>query len=291
MKKTILMALVVLAAAALIYAAGTSINGTRTILGDLTVTGICTGCSSPSGTILAPVAIGSITSAGTAGRFYPTFTDSLLSARDSGSVWNYYWGGVGPITRVPSSAGYTLVNSPVINVQNGGWLVTGASAGSSNLRFAYKAYPVASFTYTIGFIPTGLSESFNFGGLAVSDGTKLISVGVSTDSGQQGNRLYIGAVRWDTLSTGSFSAVEGTQYNAPVGGPIFITLSDDLSATFSCYWSNDINNLQQNTIFSRARTTYLTPTRVGVVISSNTSASVGASMLILHTVGTGGLTP
>lgn len=296
MKKISLVLAAVFLVFLVAYGAGTTVNGTRVINGDLTIKGTCTGCgAAASSTILAPVAVASITSAGTAGRFYPTFTDCPQSARDNGSSWDFYYPAVaGPLTHPPTSAsgwawGSTQGTSSV-TASNCGWALFFPFTAGAQIRFFYKnaTYPASSYTFTIGFTAIPIKDN-TFVGIGVSDGTGFAECHVGWNSGNV-NPSGVVCFKWTDQTTVNSVLGSVVSLASVDQTPQFLTVQDDLSSTISFWWSDDINNLQKLQVYSAGRTAALTPSRVGIVgnVQNNIWNETGN---IFHMVGTGGFTP
>jgi hypothetical protein len=301
-QKLIIAAVGVVAVLSVLYGAGTTVNGTRIVNGDLTVKGTCTGCgAAASSTILAPVALASIAAAGTAGAYYPTFTDEPLQARDTGAAWNFYsYALAGPLTLPPTTTGSwtwgstqgtaAVTANGASNAGGAVWNFSSPANSGDQIRFFYKnaTYPVATFTFSVCQIVDATVDN-TWSGIAFSDGTKYLNFGIGIGSG---GVSVSGTINISfTSQTGGGGAFVGTRRSViGVNRPLCLKVQDDLATNITAWYSDDVTNLQKYQLYQAGRTSVLTPTRIGIVQDVNNS-SWGMSSKIIHMVGTGGFTP
>lgn len=237
-----------------------------------------------SGSVQAPIAIGSLPGSHTAGAYYPWFTDSPLAAYDNGSTYDYALPGWGAVTRPQAAANFTTLNftGASLTDANGGlrFRAPANGGGTNSLRFAYVTatpYPTPPFSRTICFIPTFLGINYWLAGFAISDGTAYTHFPIGVDSNIN-TEYHLEVSNWTNATT--FSAAVGSNPWMPKGQLICETYNDD-GTNINIYFSSDPNDLTEAVAFSRTRTTFLTPTRLGIGLNIPQATTTG-SILILH---------
>lgn len=226
---------------------------------------ICTVAGSPGTWTAASASIsrGAIAArpaAGTAGALYLA-TDAPVASEDNGTSW-LTWLAL-PLTAPPSMSGWTWSNQggSTLTEENGsnrfGWA---PSASGFLLRTLTHAVPSAPYTVTLGFIaailPGNGSTSEPHMGLVLRDNSGL---NVTWHIGAF-NQPYIAVRKWN--SDTSFSSTLFS-YFGPVGaGPIiWLRFKDDSTNRLYQFSADGIDWI---TIASESRTTFCTPTKVGV---------------------------
>ncbi len=255
-----------------IYGAGTTVNGTRVINGDLTIKGTCTGCGS------AP-AFSSITSA--------TNTTAAMLVGAGASLAPSSTGLLAANLFLPNSA----TGAPTAAIPLGGWtLQNTANAHGSYTDFSseelvltagnFAALQWAGLTRTLS-VPYTLYAYIQFRGdinggvsafystVCISDGTKYEFIG----------NVFAGA----TANVGIETATLATLSSAPsvlagpttgVSGPtLAVKLTNNSTTRTLQYWVNGA----WTTLTSEAAGTFLTETSVG--------------LCMLNDVGSGGYAP
>lgn len=214
--------------------------------------------------------------------YYCTDNDTIY--HDNGSVWQKIrvaGDSCDAMGDVPSSS-WTAVN-----MQSGAsWaadkdamLFTVPSTGSSDAwQYQYRSYPTPPFTLTayidVAFtgqtIPSATSAKF---GIVTSDGTKLIAVGPQFFNGSPSspflaNGWSVGGMKFN--STTSFSAAYNTNlWPVTFAGrlPRWYRYTDDGT---NITWKYSLNGIDWVTVGTEARTTFLTPSRIGVAANNFT---------------------
>lgn len=167
-------------------------------------------------------------------------------------------------------------------------LLTVAPNGSAdNFMYQYRAYPTPPFTLTTyidmalnGAVLLGASANA-YAGLCISDGTKLIIAGPSCYNGSltgpySATGWNIGAAKFTNLTT--YSALYQSKLWPPTflpnGVPHWYRFTDSgTSITWQCSW----NGIEWTTMGTEPRTTFLTPTRIGIAAenyATNNSAEI-----------------
>jgi hypothetical protein len=227
-------------------------------------------------------------------QYYCTDCDALYL--DNGTAWQKIrvggaGGAGGPPLADPPSTGWTAVNMQTgwtwaQNLDGMLFYAPSAGSGADNIGYQYRAYPTPPFTLTayIDIDLTGAvfaSSSYPKFGLCVSDGTKFITLGTwvtgnaapaapCLDSG-----FNFGAAQFTTNA--AYSAAYNTYLTAirwAGGTPKWWRYQDDNTNRYMYY---SMNGIDWHLIASEARTTFLTPTRIGV-FADNYSANMNIVM-------------
>lgn len=167
-----------------------------------------------------------------------------------------------------------------VNMQTGaswvsdkdGMVFTIPSMSTHPVQYQYRAYPTPPFALTVnmdGFIAGNNTPSSNtsaIGGICISDGTKFILFGqglvvqtVGTSLSTQGS--WATAVSEIPNYTANASTGKTWPINLLGGVPEWFRLSDNGTNLIYQYSFNGVDWL---TLFSEARTAFLTPSRIGV---------------------------
>lgn len=160
-------------------------------------------------------------------------------------------------------------------------LFTIPSTGSTdNIQYQYRAYPTPPFTLTVYLdvdiqIANGLG-SFGGLGIAISNGTAYTSFGPHmVPSGQTaawgGVGWNIAAVKWTNATTYSASYLNAIPMSQLTYFPHWWRFADDNT---NRKLSVSQNGIEWHSIFSVARTDFLTPTRIGLYANSYTGAPI-----------------
>lgn len=179
---------------------------------------------------------------------------------------------------VPTS-GWTAVNMQAgasFAADKDAMLFTIPSSGSTNFQYQYRAYPATPFTLTtyIDVAQAGLSTTgWSAGGIIISDGTKLIALGPQYGASNVGNA----AAGWNAWASkysnaSTFSAVLGDWHVDHFGSmPKWYRVFDD-GTTLSLLCS--VNGIDWSTLGSEPRTTFLTPSRIGLGGANSTGKTL-----------------
>jgi hypothetical protein len=216
--------------------------------------------------------------AGNAGLiYYCTDCDSIY--RDNGTSWVRirFGDSVGPAIGDVPTTGWTALNMLGASswaADRDGMLFT-ASTSQSSIGYQYRTYPTPPFTliaYLDAVYPSilgipGNANSALFSGIIVSDGTKYINLGAMSANASgspwiNGDGWYVGAAFW------SIASVFSSAYNGNFSPQTFIgkmpkwfRYIDDGTNRMMAY---SANGLDWTPVVTEARTTNLTPTRIGI---------------------------
>lgn len=206
---------------------------------------------------------------------------------DTGSAWEKI-----SISGESSSAMGDVPTSgwTAVNMQSGAsWasdkdamLFTVPTIGSgNNWQYQYRTYPTPPFTLTT-YIDAVMTQQANpgasssaFFGIVVSDGTKLITHGPGFVNTAGAPWMVAGwdaaTIKWTNATT--YNASYNT-YNFSVGfiGALpkwYRYIDDNTNIT----WQYSLNGIDWVTVGAEARTTFLTPSRIGVGASNFTGNS------------------
>lgn len=217
--------------------------------------------------------------AGTAGNLWFNDDDSVLE-RDSGSVWNNF-GPVFRFTTPPVAGSWTAFNSPTALVgSNAGLYLAGTPAANVNVLRGYTvAVPTAPYVINAAFLFAFPTISFLQGGLCWTDGTKIVTWGVQTQTAAP--QLGMQAIKWTNSTTFSafYNGVDAVAFSTPIGidsflsaGVLFLQIADTGTVRTGSV-SADGQNWQ--TYFSVSNVDFLTATRVGFFQNGNQTLSQG----------------
>jgi hypothetical protein len=217
-------------------------------------------------------------------------TDCDAVYKSNGTAWSKI--------RVGSSGGSALADPPTsgwtaVNMLSGsswaadldGMLFT-AGAAQTSFGYQYRAYPASPFTLTIHVetiyqtyrgLPTASLGTSILTGMLVSDGTKIIllgPMGVTAGAGAPwnvGTGWYTGAQQFSNGSTYS-GTYNGEMVPLSYLGdtPRWYRFIDDGTNRNLQYSFNGLEWIQ---IASESRTTFLTPTRIGVGVTNTGGAT------------------
>ena len=212
------------------------------------------------------IAFASLPAPGTAGKVY-YFTDSPYMARDNGSSYNYYYEGF-PVTPL-SIAGWTGFATPTTDTTDGVVTMTNLVSGGTQLRgYLRGSYPAQPFTLIVGVRPlfniAGSVTNLAVIGFTVSDGTKhkiCVYSNFQFNTAGGPTTFFVGKYNSPT------SAVSGTDVSNLnfTNEVVWLKLVDSGgNQTFSFSY----NKKTWVQILSEARTTHLTPSDIGIVMTS-----------------------
>jgi hypothetical protein len=230
--------------------------------------------------ILAPVAYGSMATAGTAGRLYPWLTDSFYTARDNGSSWDFAVPGYGPVT-LPPSSGWSWDNqgSSTEDFTYGYQALYFTSTGSETRRSRYRTAPSTPYHVEIGMIVnnTGVhpgasnSASNSQYGVGLRDaGGKIVSISVYATSALQ-------FAKWnaDGTKNSNYNSDDpgNTRSEFMHGGKIWFRVGDD-GTNLTVDWCIDRKHWKQ--FDTRARGDFLStgPTGIAILGGSFNAAAI-----------------
>ena len=191
------------------------------------------------------------------GRIYQA-TDYPVRYRDTGSAWQPRFRNFPVVFPIPGNYSWTNATNHTggnTNITNGPTILTAVSAASADKISKFvKTIATAPYTYTHRYL-FALDEQGSYGGLCISDGTKVIGAGVICNV--TGVRFWVG--KWTNLNT--FSADYITRcYPCMNAGDLRIRSVDDNTNRLTQY---SVDGINYQTIHSVGRTDFLTATQVG----------------------------
>lgn len=208
--------------------------------------------------------------AGTAGNLYLS-TDGFVLSRDTGAAYSQ-WGPFFNFTPV-INADYTWVNQGGATVTDagGGVILRAPTNAGNSARIRKKAVPGATYTITIGFIPTLITSTgtgFNagFAWRQSSDG-KLSTIALVYAS----NRWFFTVSKWDDATT--FNSNYVVFPDIMLQGPMIWLRAQDDGANRIASVSFDGQNFIQ--IHSIANNDFLTANEVGFYTDCNATIQDG----------------
>lgn len=207
----------------------------------------------------------SMPSASQPGRIYYC-TDCDAVFQDTGTQWNRVkFGQNGTTQALPPTTGWTTLasgTSSVVAAQDG-YLMTAVGTSSNGWLFHYRATPGGTYTAKYYFdwniLPT---QSGSAGCAIVSDGTKLVTYGVS------GGTIFVNEY-WNQTSFNANEFSSGVTLAHYPGS--WLGINDD--GTNRNYLISR-NGIDWVTIYSTSRTTWLTATQIGWGMNSNYSTGL-----------------
>lgn len=212
--------------------------------------------------------------------FFPT--DTTWVERYSGSAWQP-WGPLWKVTK-PVLGDYTAINSASGSAPNGGiYLSDSAQSGVYQVRAYTKTAPATPWTYTAHLTampgPTGTNQYFNCGLCfrQSSDG-KLVLFGPWLQSVEK-TQLLVDNLNGPTSQVSSPLILSAATF-VPGGSPFWLRIADDGTNRLCQVSANGFDWL---TVYSVARTTFLTADQLGFFV--NTYSSAGG--LFLHSLEVG----
>jgi hypothetical protein len=186
----------------------------------------------------------------------------------------------GPISKlVPlSQSSWTWFNQGSAVVTEGSDLVNLESPtfGSTNIRGRLQgSYPSPPFTLIVLVRPkfqvAGSASNLAALGLTVSDGTKhkvLVTSNFDVNSGNGPGAIWVG--KYDTSTTFSTGTSIATLRYADSGIPIWLKLEDNNTNHILSF---SLSGVTWTQVLSETRTTHLTPSNIGIVVSTQSSTS------------------
>jgi hypothetical protein len=218
---------------------------------------------------------------GTAGRLYPSY-DVGRWDRDTGNTWECVeindtpYGNLGTVP----TTGWTLLNMGTATFVSDldGMLLTAPSRGSaSNAGYAYRAYPSGAFTLIVQ-MDADIAQTYGFPnantwyhyGLAISDGTKYIAMGpavynpTSFTAPWYSLSKVVAGYKWTSAAAATTALATYFPSVQWIGTmPRWYRYRYDGTTTH--YFEYSINGIDWHLLFSEPRTTFLTPTRIGLL--------------------------
>jgi len=196
--------------------------------------------------------------------------DGIYVNRDTGAAWAA-WGPVWPLTPLDDSA-FSWVNQGSAAITSSKGYVFfdgGAATGAVQFRGRVKAYPSTPFTITTALIPILFaSSSFDYGLCFQTNASSLIStIGINANAVASG--FSIVARNWTNSTT--ISATAAQQFLNAIPTMIWLRITDNGTNRIYYYSVDGYNWI---TLYTIARTTFLTPDRIGYFVFTNASAAL-----------------
>jgi hypothetical protein len=196
-----------------------------------------------------------------------------------------FYGPIFAVSKPPAISSLSWANQGAASAtnENGAILMAAPTNSGDDLRALLTAYPGSPFTFTVGMIQNSIGtsasgSSYELAGIVTSDGTKFASYGTIVGQGIPLSAVYQGWTNTSTCCTGQ--VIPFPLLNA---GPIYLTITDD--GTNITFWiSSDPLDLKRLQVNQQSRTTFLTPTQIGVFVDCN-STSYPLSALFFHWAG------
>lgn len=153
-----------------------------------------------------------------------------------------------------------------------------ADSATNTVRGREIAATAAPFSVTIGIVPQ-ITLNYHSAGLYVTDGTKVLTLGVTTPS--NGGGLQVAS--FPSFNAGSSGSQLATTNIQPVGLWYLKVLDDGTNLTW--YWSVDGQDFTQ--IYSAGRTAYLSSiSAIGYFASAHNSTTPAGVLLVSFAKGT-----
>jgi len=201
--------------------------------------------------------------------------DGLAEGRFNDPSWEFF----GPLFKFypPILSDFTWLNQGSATItQNGVGLYLNAPAGSINIRGIIKPAPATPYSIDTYILSHINPVSFNKVGLLWYDSNsgKVVNFCLLWDSGPKFSHTVFNSVdSW----AGHYGQVSQSQY--AIFGTNWMQISDD-GTTRNCSISND--GKHWTTILNSAHAQDITPTHVGFFVSSESSSSLGGTLLSWH---------
>lgn len=148
-------------------------------------------------------------------------------------------------------------------------IVQSAGASAHSIAGMYISAPATPYTATTCMKLNGSLTHTNINGIGWSDGTKYTLFGVRIDSTSPGGTVKYNVANFTNSTTFSADAVSLFAM-LMAGSHIWLRIADD-NVNRTCSLSKDGINFYQ--VYSVARTTFQTPTRIGLFTDGYSSAT------------------
>lgn len=219
-------------------------------------------------------AIGSVFSAGTAGRLYFA-SDAPYLAFDDGSSVNYF----GPVYKMtpPVVGDFTWVNqgSATANNSNGGLYLNAPALSSDSLKILAKSYS-APKTVVVRLIPNINPSNYNQVGIGFRESAtgKMKVVAISYSAGFQTD-----VAAWTNSTSFSADLITPIPIATTTMMPPWLKIVDD-NTNLTFYYSLDGYNFKQ--LYQAARTAFFTsaPDQIMLYASSSNSSLAAAGLFL-----------
>ncbi len=230
------------------------------------------GASGQSSTYGAYASMPSATGSGNL--YYCTDIDAVFQDTAASTWTRIKFGAGGTNQAMPKSSGWSTVsgsgNTSSIAASLDGYLITaiGMNTSADNLFYHYRTLsPTSNYTATF-YIEWQFSVNNGpLGWIGLSDGTKYITFGCQTQSGNTANVLV---QHWNSATSINGSQTFGGQAAAAWLTARWWRLLDDGT---NLNYQASLNGIDYFTFYKEARTTFLTPTTIGWGINSYSTSA------------------
>lgn len=205
-----------------------------------------------------------------AGRIYRG-TDFPMDFRDTGAAWDPYHLGRKLTLPIPGDYAWTHGGGTATDttVANGPTFLKVTSTGSGDKMSLFtKNVPSAPYSVITTFTPLLTPASISYCGMCLYDGTKIVLFHLVLATGVLTLRIQ----KFTNITT--FSADYVIQSGLPFGFPMALRIEDDNTNRICSYSTDGYNFVQIHTI---GRTDFLTPTKIGMHIGTNATATTNGS--------------
>jgi hypothetical protein len=215
------------------------------------------------------VAYASLPAAGSSGKLY-NFSDSPYTAIDNGSSYDYFYNGHKAV--LLDQSGWTWFNqgSATVDQTPGFVALTSPVASGTNIRGRLRgSYPAGNFTLVVGVqqiaVQAGSVDSLTCIGLTISDGTKhkvFVVANFNFNTANGPSAIWVG--KYASATSATSATVPYTELNLGTN-PMWLKLVDNGTNQIFSYSYDKFTWIQ---ILSETRTTHLTPSDLGIVITN-----------------------
>jgi hypothetical protein len=206
--------------------------------------------------------------------------------KTNGAAANPTWASAGsgssvgwfPAFTTPVDGDFAWTNqggaSVTVNANGGIYLLDPAGAGN-NIRIRDKNVPSAPYTITACFIPLTLGVDFGSCGLCLHNGTGVLVFGPVT--GDTLTDWKLESSDFTNVTTFSAFNVQIGSFVGANGSPVWLRITDD-NANRILSFSYDGYNF--TTVLTEARTTFITPTKIGFFVNGTNATWPCATTLL-----------
>lgn len=189
---------------------------------------------------------------------------------DSGTT-NYIGSPLVQVT-LPSAQSWTDRNMTGASAANStGTRILTLTGASSGLHIQERTVPTAPYTCTVGFVPNGYGQNYGSAGMAVTDGTKVVSYGYNylyNTYPQLNVSKFSNATSFVATYDGGGGGSPDSRFNLFPGAIVWMQLSDDNTNRIGRFSRDGLSWTVFHTV---ARADYLTATTIGFFGQAETS--------------------
>lgn len=224
----------------------------------------------------------SLPAASTDGLVY-YFNDTSYVARDNGASYDYFY--QGSKATLLDDSGWSWFNQGSATRNTGGGMVqllTPTAAGTQLRGRLRGSYPTPPFTLTTIIQPrfqfAAGSNGLGIFGITVTDGTKhkiFVAASFNFNTANPPDGLWVG--KYNSVTAAVSATVYDSIQPAGSGVPVWLRLEDNNTNQI---FSFSFDGVFFTTVLSEARTTHLTPSDLGLVLTNQSgSQEVGGNVL------------